>query len=181
MRHHSLQLLMSQAKRVWCRNHQQHPMTDVRLKVLHDVVIAAVPLQDPNYQRVPGGQTVHPEGAILVELAVRPAGGHMVLHKYGPVDDFESMSDKDPVVLAQQGEDLGVKQIAAYKDLATRYSRYLYKECPHLDPMATVWATEMLAEIEHQLSVVQPNTLVVGRLPHFLSHRLTPRDHTNLL
>ncbi|KAA8641572.1 uncharacterized protein ATNIH1004_011708 [Aspergillus tanneri] len=59
------------------------------------------------------------KGAILVELAVRVGGGPRVLLKYGPVD-FDPMSDKDPVVLAQQAEDMNVKRVAAYKDLAAR-------------------------------------------------------------
>lgn len=168
-----LQLLTSQTKLVWCRNHQEHPMTDVQLKGLHDAVIAAVPLQEPNYLWVAGNKTVHPEGAILVELAVHPDGGHRVLLKYGPVEDFDPMSDKDPVVLAQEGEDMNAKRVAAYRDLAARYSRYLREECPHLGPMAKVWATVRLAGIKNQLSVLQPNPLVVRRLPRFLSCLLT--------
>ncbi|OJZ80477.1 hypothetical protein ASPFODRAFT_212700 [Aspergillus luchuensis CBS 106.47] len=105
-----------------------------KLKGLHDAVIAAVPLQEPNYQRVAGDKTVHPEGAILVELAVRVGGGPRVLLRYGPVD-FYPMSGRDSVVLAQQGEDMDVKRVAAYKDLAARYSSYLC-ECLRLDPMA---------------------------------------------
>ncbi|KAL4761138.1 uncharacterized protein BDW70DRAFT_160004 [Aspergillus foveolatus] len=41
-----------ETKLVWCRNHQEQPMTDVRLKGLHDAVIAAVPLQEPKYRQV---------------------------------------------------------------------------------------------------------------------------------
>ncbi|KAE8395525.1 hypothetical protein BDV23DRAFT_178576 [Aspergillus alliaceus] len=64
---------------VWCCSHQQYPMASVGSKGLHEVVRAAVPLQDPNYRRVADDKTVHPDGAILVDLAVHEEGLRRVL------------------------------------------------------------------------------------------------------
>jgi hypothetical protein len=139
-------------------------MASVRSKGLHDVVRAAVPLQDPNYRRVADDKTVHPDGAILVDLAVLEEGVRRVLRHYGPTGFFP-MSHDDPVVLSQPGETMEDKQVAAYKDILERYSRYLREECRPLGPLAKVWASERLAEIENQLSVLHPNRLEVRNLP----------------
>ncbi|KAF7164514.1 hypothetical protein CNMCM6106_001032 [Aspergillus hiratsukae] len=100
--------------RVWCRSHQEDPMASVRTKGLHDVVRAAVPLLDPDYRRVADDKTVHPDGAILVDLAVHKEGVRRVLRKYGVID-FVPMSNEDPVVLSQPGDIMEDKQIAAYE------------------------------------------------------------------
>ncbi|THC90372.1 hypothetical protein EYZ11_010173 [Aspergillus tanneri] len=180
-----------QTVRVWKTIYQGPLMRDAKNKGVEDLILAAVYLEDPcnAYALAPPSHRL--DGAIQVDLviqrsdfaasqaqeqgrkenhdlisycfnqtSVRVGGGPRVLLKYGPVD-FDPMSDKDPVVLAQQAEDMNVKRVAAYKDLAARYSRYLREECPRLDPMAKVWATERLAGIENQLSVLQPNPLVV--------------------
>jgi hypothetical protein len=138
-------------------------MANVRSKGLHDVVRAAVPLQDPNYRRVADDKTVHPDGAILVDLAVHKEGVRTVLRKYGVID-FVPISNRDPVVLSQPGETKEDKQVAAYENMLERYSRYLREEC-RLGPMAKVWAAERLAEIKNQLSVLHPNRLEVRNLP----------------
>ncbi|EAW16824.1 uncharacterized protein NFIA_001730 [Aspergillus fischeri NRRL 181] len=155
--------------RVWCSSHQKHPMASVRSKGLHDVVRAAVPLQDPNYRRVADDKTVHPEGAILVELAVHEEGVRRVVRQYGP-PGFFPMSDDDPVVLSQPGKTMEDKRIAAYADLLGRYSRYLREE--RLGPMAKVWVAERLAGIENELSVIHPNRLETIRIrcPRYQSH-----------
>jgi hypothetical protein len=64
------------------------------------VVRAAVSLQDPDYRRVADDKTVHPDGAILVDLAVHQDGVREVLRKYRVID-FVPMSNGDPVVLSQ--------------------------------------------------------------------------------
>jgi hypothetical protein len=154
-------------------------MASVRSKGLHDVVRAAVPLQDHNYRRVAEDKTVHPEGAILVELAVHKEGVRTVLHKYGVID-FAPMSDKDPVVLSQHGETMEDKQVAAYENMLKRYSRYLREECRLLGPLAKVWVAERLAGIENRLSVLRPSRLEVGR--PLVSHTYADSaDHTNSL
>ncbi|KAF7133901.1 hypothetical protein CNMCM5793_005367 [Aspergillus hiratsukae] len=146
-------------------------MASVQSKGLHAVVRAAVPLQDPNYRRVADDKTVHPDGAILVDLAVHDEGVRRVLRQYGPTG-FVPMSDDDPVVLSQPGEKMEDKQIAAYEDMLERYSRYLREECRLLSPMAKVWVAERLAEIENQLSVLHPNCLETIRIrcPKYKSH-----------
>ena len=63
-------------------------MASVRSKGLHDVVRAAVPFQDPTYRRVADNKTVHPDGAILVDLAVHEEGVRTVLRQYGPTGLF---------------------------------------------------------------------------------------------
>ncbi|KAF7158690.1 hypothetical protein CNMCM6106_005480 [Aspergillus hiratsukae] len=157
--------------RVWCRSHQEDPMASVRSKGLHDVVTAAVPLQDPDYRRVADDKTVHPDGAILVDLAVHKEGVRTVLRKYGVID-FVPMSNEDPVVLSQPGDIMEDKQIAAYEDMLERYSHYLREECRLLGPMAKVWVAERLAGIENQLSVLRPNRLEIIRIrcPKYKSH-----------
>lgn len=139
-------------------------MASVRSKGLHEVVRAAVPLQDPNYRRVADDKTVHPDGAILVDLAVHEEGVRRVLRQYGPIG-FVPMSDDNPVVLSQPGETMEVKQIADYADILKRYSRYLHEDCVILSLMAKVWAAERLAGIGNQLSVLNPNRLEVRGLP----------------
>jgi hypothetical protein len=155
-------------------------MASVRSKGLHDVVRAALPLQDLNYRRVADDKTVHPEGAILVELAVHKEGVRTVLRKYGVID-FVPMSDDDPVVLSQPGETMEDKQVAAHENILRRYSRYLHEECRLLGrPMAKVWVAERLAGIENRLSVLRPSRLEVGSPP--LSHTYADSaDHTNSL
>jgi hypothetical protein len=155
-------------------------MASVRSNGLHDVVRAAVPLQDPNYRRVAEDKTVHPDGAILVDLAVHKEGVRTVLRKYGVID-FVPMSDDDPVVLSQPGETMEDKQVAAYENMLKRYSRYLYEECRLLGPMAKVWVAEKLAGIENQLSVIHPNRLEVGRLFPVSHIYANSADHTNSL
>ncbi|RHZ48752.1 DUF2841 domain-containing protein [Aspergillus thermomutatus] len=61
-------------------------------------------------------KTVHPDGAILVDLAVHKEGVRRVLRKYGVID-FVPMSNEDPVVLSQPGDIMEDKQIAAYEDM----------------------------------------------------------------
>lgn len=119
------------------------------------MVIAAVPLLDPNYRRHVEDKTLHPEGAVLVDLAVRRAGVSRVYLKYGVID-FVPESDRDPAILVHQGKDMREKQIAAYEDISARYSRYLREVCPNLDPMAKVWTAERLAGFENILSNLQP-------------------------
>ncbi|KAJ8147654.1 hypothetical protein LV156_009019 [Aspergillus fumigatus] len=157
--------------RIWCRSYQEDPMASVRSNGLHDVVRAAVPLQDPNYRRVAEDKTVHPDGAILVDLAVHKEGVRTVLRKYGVID-FVPMGDDDPVVLSQPGETMKDKQVAAYENMLKRYSRYPYEECRLLGPMAKVWVAEKLAGIENQLSVIHPNRLETIRIrcPRYQSH-----------
>ncbi|GFF50467.1 hypothetical protein IFM46972_09051 [Aspergillus udagawae] len=157
--------------RVWCRSHQEDPMASVRSNCLHDVVRAAVPLQDPDYRRVAEDKTVHPDGAILVDLAIHKEGVRTVLRKYGVID-FVPMSNDDPVVLSQPGETMEDKQVAAYKNMLERYSRYLREECRPFGPMAKVWVAERLAGIENQLSVIHPNRLetIQIRCPKYKSH-----------
>ncbi|GIJ92742.1 hypothetical protein Asppvi_002020 [Aspergillus pseudoviridinutans] len=150
--------------RIWCCSHQEDPMTSVRSKGLHDVVRAAVPLQDPHYRRVADDRTLHPDGAILVDLAVHEEDVGRVLSKYGVID-FVPMSNEDPVVLSQSSDKIEDKQIAAYEDMLERYSHYLREKCHLLSPMAIVWVAERLAGIENQLSVLRPNCLEVGSLP----------------
>ncbi|GFF59477.1 hypothetical protein IFM46972_11391 [Aspergillus udagawae] len=123
-------------------------MAGVQSKGLHDVVIAAVPLQDPNYQRGADDKTVHPEGAILVDLAVHEEGVRRVLRQYGPTGFFP-MSDDDPVILSQPSETMEDKQIAAYADLLGRYSHYLHEGCHRLSPIAKVWVAKRLAGIKN--------------------------------
>ncbi|KAF7585485.1 hypothetical protein BBP40_010813 [Aspergillus hancockii] len=101
---------------------------------------------------------VHPDGAILIGLAVYEKGIYRILRQYRPIG-FVSISDDDPVVLSQPGETIEVKQIAAYADMLKRYSRYLREDCGVLGLMAKVWAAERLAGIENQLSVLNPNRL----------------------
>jgi hypothetical protein len=141
-------------------------MASVRSKGLHDVVRAAVPLQNPGYQRVAEDKTVHPDGAILVDLAVHKEGVPTTLRKYGVID-FVPMSDDDPVVLSQPGETMEDKQVAAYENMLERYSCYLREECRLLGPMAKVWVAERLAGIENRLSVLRPSRLEVGSPPSF--------------
>jgi hypothetical protein len=157
--------------RVWCRSHQEDPMASVRSKGLHDVVRAAVPLQNPGYQRVVEDKTVHPDGAILVDLAVHKEGVPTTLRKYGVID-FVPMSDDDPVVLSQPGETMEDKQVAAYENMLERYSCYLREECRLLGPMAKVWVAERLAGIENRLSVLRPSRLETIRIrcPKYKSH-----------
>jgi hypothetical protein len=154
-------------------------MTSVRSKGLHDVVRAAAPLQDPHYRRVAEDKTVHPDGAILVDLAVHEEDVRRVLSKYGVID-FVPMSNEDPVVLSQSGDRMENKRIAAYEGMLERYSQYLREECRLLGPMAKVWVAERLAGIENHLSVIHPNRLEVGSLP--VSHIYAKSaDHTNSL
>ncbi|RHZ60746.1 uncharacterized protein CDV56_108454 [Aspergillus thermomutatus] len=157
--------------RVWCRSHKEDPMASVRSKRLDDVVRAAVPLQNPDYRRVAGDKTVHPHGAILVDLAVHKEGVHMVLCKYGVID-FVPMSNEDPVILSQPGDTIEDKQIAAYEDMLERYSHYLREKCRLLSPMAKVWVVERLAGIESQLSVLRPKCLETIRIycPKYETH-----------
>lgn len=152
--------LTIQTMRVWCLSHPENPMDDVRFKGLHDVVIAAVPLLDPNYRRLAEDETVHPEGAVLVDLAVRKAGVTRVLLKYGPTE-FVPMGDQDPMVLVQQGKDMKEKRIAAYRDISARYSSYIREKYPNVSPMAKVWTIERLAGFKNILSVLQPSRLQV--------------------
>lgn len=150
--------------RVWCCSHQKYPMASVRSKGLHDVVKAAVPLQDPNYRRVADDKTIHPDDAILVDLAVHKEGVRRVVRQYGPTGFFP-MSDDDPVILSQHGETMEDKKVAAYEDMLERYSRYFREERRLLGPMAKVWVAERLAGIENQLSVLRPSRLEVGNPP----------------
>lgn len=119
------------------------------------MVKAAVPLQDPNYRRVADDKTIHPDDAILVDLAVHKEGVRRVVRQYGPIGFF-------PVVLSQHGETMEDKKVAAYEDMLERYSRYFRGECCLLGPMAKVWVAERLAGIENQLSVLRPSHLEVG-------------------
>jgi hypothetical protein len=98
-------------------------MASVRSKGLDDVVGAAVPLQDPDYRRVADDKTVHPDGAILVDLVVRREDVRRVLRRYGVID-FVPMSNEDPALLSQPGDKIEGKQ-TAYGDMLERYSRYL--------------------------------------------------------
>jgi hypothetical protein len=142
------------------------------------VVRAAVPLQDPNYRRVAEDKTVHPDGAILVDLAVHKEGVRTVLRKYGVIN-FVPMSNDDPVVLSQPGETMEDKQVAAYENMLERYSCYLREEC-RLGPMAKVWVAEKLAGIENRLAVLRPSCLEVGNPP--ISHIYADSaDRTNSL
>ncbi|KAL5047247.1 hypothetical protein BDW71DRAFT_214149 [Aspergillus fruticulosus] len=106
--------------------------------------------------------TVHPDGAIPVDLAVHKEGVRRVLRQYGPTSFFP-MSDDDPVVLVQSGEIMEDKQVAAYEDILERYSYYLGEDCRLLGPMAKVWVVERLAGIENQLAVLHPNHLEVRK------------------
>jgi hypothetical protein len=154
-------------------------MASVRSKGLDDVVKAAVPLQDPNYRRVADDKTIHPDDAILVDLAVHEEGVRRVVRQYGPTGFF-LMSDDDPVVLSQHGETMEDKKVAAYEDMLKRYSHYLREECRLLGPMAKVWVAERLAGIESQLSVLHPNRLEVSSL--LVSQKYAnSADHTNSL
>ncbi|KAF7182858.1 hypothetical protein CNMCM7691_002602 [Aspergillus felis] len=157
--------------RVWCCSDQQYPMANVRSKGLHDVVRAAVPLQDPNYRRVAEDKAVRPDGAILVDLAVHEEGVRRVVRLYGPTGFFP-MSDDDPVVLSQPGETMEDKRVAAYEDMLERYSRYFYEDCRLLGPMAKVWVAERLAGIKIHLSVIHPIRLETIRIccPKYQSH-----------
>ncbi|KAF7170605.1 hypothetical protein CNMCM6106_005247 [Aspergillus hiratsukae] len=144
------------------------------MPVIHEAALvksAAVPLQDPDYQRVAEDKTVQPEGAILVDLAVHKEGVHTALRKYGVID-FVPMSDDDPVVLSQPGEIMEDKRVAAYENMLERYSRYLREECRLLGPVATVWVAERLAGIENRLSVLCPSRLETIRIrcPKYKSH-----------
>lgn len=163
---------------MWCCSHPANLLEDARVKGLADVVIAAVPLLDPNYRRHVEDKTLHPEGAVLVDLAVRRAGVSRVYLKYGVID-FVPMSDQDPVVLVHQGKDMEEKRIAAYRDISARYSRYLGEVCPKLNPMAKVWTAERLAGFENTISDVQP--LQVRNHSWSMAYMLILSDHTNLL
>ncbi|PKX89109.1 uncharacterized protein P174DRAFT_464815 [Aspergillus novofumigatus IBT 16806] len=113
---------------VWCH-------TSIQSNGLHNMVRAAVAKD----------KTVHPDGAILVDLAVYKEGVRTVLHKYRVID-FILMSDDDPVVLSQPSETIEDKQVAAYKNMLK-------------SPIAKVWVAEKLAGIKNQLSVIHPNHL----------------------
>ncbi|KAH3438007.1 hypothetical protein KXW39_000827 [Aspergillus fumigatus] len=146
--------------RAWCCSDQQYPMANVRSRGLHDVVRAAVPLQAPNYRQVANDKTVHPDGAILVDLAVLKEGVHRVLRQYRPTG-FLPMSSDDPVVLSQPSETMEDKQIAAYEDMLERYSHYLREDCRLLSPIAKVWVAERLVGIDIHLSLIHPSHLEV--------------------
>ncbi|PKX88859.1 uncharacterized protein P174DRAFT_464607 [Aspergillus novofumigatus IBT 16806] len=166
-----------EAIRVWCYSHQEDPMASVQSNYLHDVVRAAVPLQDPDYQRVAEDKTVYLDRAILVDLAVYKEGVRMVLHKYGVID-FVPMSNNNPVVLSQPGETMEYKQVAAYKNILERYSYYLHEECRLLGPMAKVWTIYICCpkykshpwEIIQELELVQVDLAVnpsgISRVHH---------------
>lgn len=128
------------------------------------MVRAAVPLQAPNYRQVANDKTVHPDGAILVDLAVLKEGVHRVLRQYRPTG-FLPMSSDDPVVLSQPSETMEDKQIAAYEDMLERYSHYLREDCRLLSPIAKVWVAERLVGIDIHLSLIHPSHLEVSSLP----------------
>ncbi|GFF82396.1 hypothetical protein IFM47457_05795 [Aspergillus lentulus] len=93
-------------------------------------------------------KTVHPDGAILIDLAIYKEGVPITLYKYRVIN-FAPMSNKDPVVLLQPSEIIEDKQIAAYKNILKRYSHYLSEEHHLLSPLAKVWVTKRLARIKN--------------------------------
>ncbi|KAE8363527.1 hypothetical protein BDV27DRAFT_158694 [Aspergillus caelatus] len=122
---------------------------------------------------------VHPDGAILVDIAVHEEGVRRVLRQYGPTGFFP-MSNDDPVVLLQPAETIEGKQIAAYEDILERYCRYLREKCHLLGSMAEVWVAERLAGIENHLSVLNLNLPEVRSLP-VPRYVLILQDRTNPL
>jgi hypothetical protein len=109
-------------------------MASVQSKGLQDVLEQAVPLQDPNYRRVANDKTIHPDSAILVDLAIHEESVCRVLLKYG-LTGFAPISHEDPGVLSQCGDKIEDRQIAANKNMFQRDSHYLHKECRLL----TLW------------------------------------------
>ncbi|KAF9882999.1 hypothetical protein FE257_004339 [Aspergillus nanangensis] len=134
-------------------------------------IIAAVPLLDPIYRRLAEDSTIHSEGVVPVDLAVRRAEVARVRDHSGSAN-FIVMPPRDPVISCQPSEDANTQQIAALNGLLAQYSRYLRDEYAALSPMARIWAIERQAELEYQLSVLQPSHLVTVRFccPTYQSH-----------
>lgn len=85
-------------------------MCDIIHKKLCDVVSMAVALQDD-----------HPEGTILVDLAVRAEGIGRVRHAYGDID-FVPLSNDDPIIKKQSAGSLEYKRADGYVHI---YGKYL--------------------------------------------------------
>lgn len=85
------------------------------------MVFEAIPLGE-GYQGVPGDHSGAPKRAILVDLAVLDVGIPRVLGEYGTIDFFP-LSDKDPIILAQEADDIESKKALAYQRMYARYLR----------------------------------------------------------
>lgn len=108
-----MQMLILKTVRIWCINHQPNPMFDIENKGLGDVVEIAIPLQIPSEPHIPVNRIAHSEGAILVDLAVYEEGISRVRHAYGPID-FDPLSDRDPIIMAQDAQSLDSKRAHGY-------------------------------------------------------------------
>lgn len=113
-------------------------MVDVQFKGLHDAVISRIPLLEHN-------NTIGPNGAIPVDLAVRREGVTKALSIYGYVSGI----GRDPVILAHQGENIKAKFIASHINMSARFSHYFDTSTLSPRPMAKVWAAERLVGIEN--------------------------------
>ncbi|KAI9039929.1 zinc knuckle domain protein [Aspergillus affinis] len=113
-------MLILKTVRIWCIDHQPNPMFGIESKGLDDVVIIAIPLQDPNEPNIPVNGTDPPKGAILVDLAVYEEGISRVRHAYGPID-FNPLSDHDPIITAQYVHGLESKRAQGYALIIQRY------------------------------------------------------------
>lgn len=125
-------------------------MGDIQEKGLGDVVFEAIPLEVPEYQRVPGNGSVHPEGAILVDLAVLDTGISRVLRQYGTID-FIPLGDNDPFILAQERNAIASKKALGYRKLYRKYFREYRKRLDlagvlgyELDEVNKAWFNERL-------------------------------------
>ena len=142
--------------RVWLPDSQLRPMDDIKANGLGDVVFEAISLGE-GYQRVPGDHSGPLKDAILVDLAVLDVGIPRVFNKYGTVDFFP-LSDKDPIILAQERYDIESKKALAYQKIHARYLWEYKKRCRlakmlgyELPEIRKAWFDERLRVIGDQL------------------------------
>lgn len=142
--------------RIWLHNGQLHPMDDIKAKGLGDVVFEAIPLGE-GYQGVPSDHSGPTKRAILVDLAVLDVGISTVLEEYGTID-FIPLSNKDPIILAQEPDDIVSKKALCCQKIYARYLReYEKRSNPtkilgyKLHEVTKTWFNERLRVISDHL------------------------------
>ncbi|RJE17452.1 hypothetical protein PHISCL_10211 [Aspergillus sclerotialis] len=127
-------------------------MDDIKLRGLGDVVFEAIPLGKLGIR---SGHSL--KCAILVDLAVLHEGIQRVLSEYGNID-FVPLSDKDPIILAQEPHDIASKKALAYQHMYTRYLWEYKKRCKlanvlgyELNEVTKAWFKERLRVINNHL------------------------------
>lgn len=164
-----MQMLILKTVRIWCINHQPNPMFDIENRGLGDIVEGAIPLKSPSKPNIPVNRIAHSEGATPVNLALYEQGISKVHRAYGPID-FDLLSDLDPIIMAQNAQNLDSKRAHGYAHIFRQhhlvYAKYHSLAAIlgyRINRIVIDWFDNTLDDLDRRLISLGPQASFLGR------------------